>query len=410
MNLLEKTEEVIEKELCDHCLGRLFAQLGHGATNKERGKSLRVVYAMDRSGEERENVPGEPETCSLCGNIFDEVEKFADLILDEFEEVEYDTFLVGSRHDPEVVNREEELWTELDLAKTAEPIKTEMNREVGKIVQKKSGKEVDLEDPDVKAIIDTRFDTVETELTPLFVYGRYNKLTREIPQTEWVCRKCRGKGCEHCDYKGKMYETSVEEIIGEELRKMTYGEDFTLHGMGREDIDVKMLGNGRPFVMEIKDPLERDIDLERFEETVNQNEDVQINSTEITDRDKVVEIKQAAADKTYRAKVSFSEEVDGAKLKKVVEELRGKTISQRTPNRVSHRRSDKVRKREVKDIELEESNEEENTAEVRLKCEAGTYVKEIINGDESRTDPNISHMLDMGCEVVRLDVLAVHYP
>lgn len=405
--LLDKAEKAIEKDLCDHCLGRLFAQLGHGTTNEKRGKSLKIVYAMKNSDEEdRMKIPEEPETCSVCGNIFDELDKFSDIIIEEMDEIEFNTFLVGSRNDPEIYENEEQLWTELNLT-TGESIKHELNREIGKLVLDKTGKDVDLEKPDMKAIIDTRFDTVEVEIAPLFVYGRYKKLSREIPQTEWICKKCRGKGCEHCDFEGKMYPTSVEEIIGEELMEMIFGEDFTLHGMGREDIDAKMLGSGRPFVMEISNPLERDVDLDELKSRVNESDKVKIDDLRITDRDRVVEIKQGVVDKTYRVKVTFEEPIKRVKLKKVVEELRGAKISQRTPSRVSHRRADKVRKRIVKDIELE--SVDDDTASINLKCEAGTYVKEFIHGDEGRTEPSLSTELGLDCVVEELDVIDVDY-
>lgn len=406
-DLLEKTGQAIEKDLCDHCLGRLFAQLGHGTTNEERGKSLKIVYAMKNSDEEdRMKIPEEPEVCSVCGNIFDELDKFSDIIIEELDDIEFNTFLIGSRNDPEIYEKEEQLWTELNLT-TGESIKHELNREIGKLVLKKTGKDVDLEKPDVKAIIDTRFDTVEVEIAPLFIYGRYKKLSRKIPQTEWICKKCRGKGCEHCDFEGKMYPTSVEEIIGEELKEMIFGEDFTLHGMGREDIDAMMLGSGRPFVIEISNPLERDVDLEELKSRVNESDKVKIDNLRITDRDRVVDIKQGQIDKTYRVKVTFEEPIKRAKLKKVVEELRGAKISQRTPSRVSHRRADKVRKRIVKDIELE--TVDGDTASIKLKCEAGTYVKEFIHGDEGRTEPSLSTELGLDCVVEELDVIDVDY-
>ncbi|MFW5928171.1 MAG: tRNA pseudouridine(54/55) synthase Pus10, partial [Thermoplasmatota archaeon] len=368
---------------------------------------LKIVYAMKNSDEEdRMKIPEEPEVCSVCGNIFDELDKFSDIIIEELDDIEFNTFLIGSRNDPEIYEKEEQLWTELNLT-TGESIKHELNREIGKLVLKKTGKDVDLEKPDVKAIIDTRFDTVEVEIAPLFIYGRYKKLSRKIPQTEWICKKCRGKGCEHCDFEGKMYPTSVEEIIGEELKEMIFGEDFTLHGMGREDIDAMMLGSGRPFVIEISNPLERDVDLEELKSRVNESDKVKIDNLRITDRDRVVDIKQGQIDKTYRVKVTFEEPIKRAKLKKVVEELRGAKISQRTPSRVSHRRADKVRKRIVKDIELE--TVDGDTASIKLKCEAGTYVKEFIHGDEGRTEPSLSTELGLDCVVEELDVIDVDY-
>ncbi len=407
MESLEKVESALEKDLCDHCLGRLFAQLGTGITNAERGKSLRIFYAMFTFEEQKKEVPEESDNCELCDDLFQEVGKFAELISENLEEYEFDDFLVGSRIDPEIEENEEKIWTELNLA-TGEPIKSEVNREVGKLVQKKINKEVNLKTPDIKAIIDTRFDSVDVEISPIFVYGRYKKLSRDIPQTKWICKRCRGKGCDECGGTGKFYENSVEEIIGEPLLEMTSGEDFTLHGMGREDIDAKMLGNGRPFVMEIKEPVKRKIDLEELANRINQSDNVQVNSLKFTYKEKVVELKQARAEKTYRVKVTLEDAIGRAKLKKVKDELVGQEISQRTPRRVSHRRSDKVRKRTIIDMELVSS--EGNSVTLDIKCEAGTYVKEFIKGDEDRTQPSFAELLETQCEVDKLDVLKIHYP
>ncbi len=407
MESQEKVESALKRDLCDHCLGRLFAQLGTGISNAERGKSLRISYAMFSPEEERKEVPEETDDCDLCNDLFEEIEKFAELISENLKEYEFEDFLVGSRIDPEIEEKEENMWTELNLT-TGEPIKSEINREVGKLVQNKIGKEVDLEAPDIKAIIDTRFDSVDIEISPLFVYGRYKKFSREIPQTKWTCKRCRGKGCDKCGGTGKMYETSVEEIIGGPLVEMTSGEDFTLHGMGREDIDAKMLGNGRPFVMEVTEPVKRNIDLKTLERRVNQNDKVQISSLEFTDKEKVVEVKQARAIKTYRVKVILGKTIERAKLKKVKEELAGQEISQRTPRRVSHRRSDKVRKRTIRDLKF--VSVEDTSITLDIRCDAGTYVKEFIQGDEGRTQPSLSGLLGTRCEVDKLDVMKIHYP
>ncbi len=408
MEVLKKVEKALEKDLCDHCLGRLFAQLGHGVTNEERGKALRIVHAMMETTEEkRENVPEEAGTCETCENLFDELNKFAELVSEELNKFEFEDFLVGSRIDPEIEEREEKLWTELNL-NTAEQIKSEINREVGKKIQEMIDKEVDLEKPDIKAIIDTRFDSIEIEISPLFIYGRYKKLDRNIPQTRWPCKRCRGKGCEKCDGTGKMYETSVEEIIGDPLVKAFSGDDFTLHGMGREDIDAKMLGDGRPFVLEIKNPKKRYKDLEKSEEKINKSDAVKVSSLRVTEREKVIEIKQARSDKSYKVKMGMKEAVDRTKFKKVLDELRCKDISQKTPSRVSHRRSDKVRKRRIKEIGLLSLDNKE--AILKITSEAGTYIKEFIHGDDGRTQPNLSDELSTRCEVKELDVLKIHYP
>lgn len=120
---------------------------------------------------------------------------------------------------------------------------------------------VEFKNPQVVACVDTRFADVTLSISPIFIAGRYVKYSRKIPQTIWPCNICHGKGCDHCHDHGKMYPTSVQEIIGDIAVKMSNGKKHFFHGMGREDIDARMLGEGRPFVLEISDPHIRDINL-----------------------------------------------------------------------------------------------------------------------------------------------------
>src|SRR2546426_1760986 len=193
--------KLVDRPLCDACLGRLVGKAGHGLTNTERGRTLRQRFQVEAGG-----------PCYLCGDLLVEIDKFADLAAAKLEGWDFHTFLVGSKVDPEVLAREELLWTQLG-APNAEGIKSELNREIGKRLEERFGKPAEFARPDVVAIIDTAFDSVLVEVNPLFIYGRYRKLLRGIPQTRWPCRRCRGKGCDHCGGRGKMYETSVEEVI-----------------------------------------------------------------------------------------------------------------------------------------------------------------------------------------------------
>jgi tRNA U54 and U55 pseudouridine synthase Pus10 len=46
MELINKAIKVLEKPLCDHCLGRFYSGLLTGYTNDERGKFIRSIVAM----------------------------------------------------------------------------------------------------------------------------------------------------------------------------------------------------------------------------------------------------------------------------------------------------------------------------------------------------------------------------
>ena len=48
--------------------------------------------------------------------------------------------------------------------------------------------------PDILALIDVLTLTVTLDVRSAYVYGRYKKYERGIPQTRWPCRACKGQG------------------------------------------------------------------------------------------------------------------------------------------------------------------------------------------------------------------------
>jgi len=396
LTLAEKT--VSAYHLCDSCLGRLFRQIEKGTTNKQKGTLIRNNLKQSKKTHAKD--------CWLCEGLTGETDHFVDLISDALKEYEFDTFLIGSKIDEDIVEREKELWDFIS-SEDFEPIKMEINREVGKILEEKLGKTVDFEKPDITVIVDTAFDVVNLQIRPLFIYGRYKKFERGIPQTKWPCRICRGKGCSSCNYTGKMYETSVEELISKKALKRTKGNDESFHGCGREDIDALMLGSGRPFVLEIKNPKKRTIDLAILTSEINSytKDRVEISNLRFSDRKEIARIKNAEFQKTYYIVIEGEKPIKKEKLKEVAQILQGKTIKQLTPTRVAHRRANKIRERKIYNCELE--SVEGSIARLTIETQSGTYIKELVSGDSGRTTPNISEMIGIPCKVKELDVIEI---
>ncbi len=390
--VLEAARSIAARPLCNHCLGRQFAQVEHGHTNKERGQHIRDTLGLE---------PVQPEDCWLCQGLMDDIELFAELVLEKLQPYEYDTFLVGSRIDDDVERREAQLE---QTTGQGELMKREINREVGKLLEDATGKEVSFEKPDITAIVDTRFDHVELDVRPIFIYGRYRKLERGIPQTKWYCRKCHGAGCDYCGGTGKMYEESVEELVAHEVMAASGGTDESFHGAGREDIDVRMLGTGRPFILEVTEPRRRHIDLETLQQEINAfaNGRVEVSGLRMASRDEVAEIKEASWSKTYRAVIALHGK---GKINEAVRALRGIYINQRTPSRVAHRRADRVRKRKILDMTVEQ--QDAHAATLVITAESGTYIKELLNGDSGRTEPSFSELADTAIDVKKLDVIGI---
>ena len=399
-NNIEKAEKLAELGLCDHCLGRMFGKEGTGMTNDVRGGMLRSELLS--SGKDLQPK----EICPLCGNIFELLPRFAEAISDAICWVESDNFLIGTKIDPTIIADEKQIVEEFGLEKS-ESIKSELNREIGKLSVSLIEREVEFTSPQIVACIDTRFADVELDVKPIFIAGRYNKLSREIPQTIWPCRDCRGKGCPRCGNVGKMYYTSVQEIIGDIALRMTGGKEHFFHGMGREDIDARMIGDGRPFVLEISEPMIRNIDLKALEEEANLSDLAQYNSLHSVQREAVQRYKAADPDKVYCARVKAEGKVNKEKLIEVALAFKDVRVEQRTPTRVEHRRADLVRNRGIRWVKAELVDD--NTFDLTLETESGTYVKEFVSGDEGRSKPNFSEALGVPCVVQKLDVLAIKY-
>ena len=115
----------------------------------------------------------------------------------------------------------------------AEAFKSHFNRDVGKLISTKLQKPAEFSNPEVTLVYNLAFDSVriETMIKSLFIYGRYNKLIRGIPQTHWDCRKCTGKGCEECRFTGFLGRTGLLEYlpVDEDVRREITSKSSTIN-------------------------------------------------------------------------------------------------------------------------------------------------------------------------------------
>jgi len=421
MKLVENVIRLMKRGyVCDYCLGRAFGNLLTGMSNKERGRTIRQTLAMVfDSGENLEidlsnfygirlrnrKIEAVKKPCYFCDDVFERVEEIARNVIEKLKEYEFETFLIGTRLSSDLLQKEEEMIEEVG-AEFYESLKSTLNREIGKIVEKELGKRVDKENPHIAILIDLERNTVSLQVKCLFVYGEYQKLSRNIPQATWYCTQCKGKGCEKCKGKGLLYPTSVQMIIEKPLLKATRGKKSKIHAEGREDIDARCLA-WRPFVIEIIKPKKRNIDLREIEKKINSSKKVKVRHLRFIDDGKQVirKLKMERSEKTYKAIVVFEKEIDKKKLSEL-KNLSGAIIFQKTPTRVLVRRADKERKRRVIRISYRLVNKK--TLELTIRASAGLYIKELITGDNGRTKPNISEILNNVPKKILLDVIKIH--
>ncbi len=438
MDVLEKAFELLSKyPLCDHCLGRQFALLGYSMENNVRGSALKVCLIMQANDLAKEKnvegvkrlkilatngfskeahetlrhikkrVPKQGSECYLCEGKFGILDCLTEKSLAAIGDYEYTTFLVGIELPVKVEEREDELKAALTLS-YGESIKHEFGRLYGKAIAQRTGKEAEYLTPDLVVVINPFQDKIRLQVNPIFVSGRYRKLVRDIPQSKWFCSDCHGRGCEKCGGTGKLYAESVEELSSRPLLEATEGEKTSFHASGREDIDARMLGTGRPFVIEISKPKKRFVDLKEIEAKINADAigKVEVSHLRFVDRDNVRRLKKGeGSQKEYRLLAEFENDTSDFDLHLLEAKLSGALIKQQTPLRVLHRRADLIRERYIYKLKVKKVSLKRALMEIH--CQGGLYVKELVSGDAGRTNPNVSDLLGNRAKTLKLDVLRV---
>ncbi|KAJ2524860.1 hypothetical protein GGI11_000510 [Coemansia sp. RSA 2049] len=209
-----------------------------------------------------------------------------------------------------------------------------------------------------------------------------------------------------------MTETSVAEVIGEPLQRLVCCDEYNLVGSGREDADVRMLGDGRPFYIECMNPRIKAITQEQIHDTeaslVSSNSPVQVRRLQIIRPDDTSIIKEGEENKSkkYCALVWLSTQLTQEKLDEINSlGQNGILLQQKTPVRVLHRRAPLTRPKKL--LSLAISHIEGNFYKVRIESEAGAYIKEFVHGDLGRTSPSLTELTGHAADILELDVEGV---
>jgi tRNA pseudouridine synthase 10 len=231
----------------------------------------------------------------------------------------------------------------------------------------------------------------------LYLNGTYNKFTREIGQTKWEINGIR------------VCSSSVEEEMKNTLIPLYDCKDCIMSAGGREDRDVRMLGKGRPFIIEIINPKKEIFDMNEIINKINNNSKfIQVNNLESCNRDYIDNIKNAELNKMklYTSVVYVEKEINDDDIKKI-NEVKNMKIIQKTPFRVLHRRTLMDRDKIIFILEAKKINEHFLILDVLAS--AGTYIKEFVHSDLGRTNPSIKSILNSNCDILQLDVRDLVY-
>lgn len=423
MDLLKCLKKLILSiPLCDRCLGRQFSNLMPSPDNETKGKVLKdflfmsemlareektpkIVKALAESGHEPSssflkknlglNVVTKP--CYICGSEINSlIENAAARIIEKSTEVEFKTFYVGLTLPVSIEEKDEEVKSFFKL-KFGEALKNELNREIIRKVEKTLQRKPEMRRPDVLFIYDVTKNHVSMQINSVFLKSSYRKLVGGIAQTKW-----RG-------INGEDSTPSIEKMLEEVLLPAYNGRGLKFHGAGREDVDVKMLGEGRPFIVEILEPKTRNADLEKLRSEFNRRFGKMVEITEFLNAtySEVPRLKLEAEihKKSYRVVFETEREVSEEELRDLSGKFAGTVVNQRTPLRVLKRRKDKVRRKVVYKAAFKRLGS--NLYEAYVTCSGGLYVKELFHGDEGRTIPSVARLLNTKIKIVEMEVTGI---
>lgn len=236
--------------------------------------------------------------------------------------------------------------------------------------------------------------------THIYLCGRYLKYSRNVSQTRWIIDEER------------MGEASVEEIIGSNVLPICQGDNYKFHAAGREDIDVRMLGSGRPFLLEIQNARQvpSEVIVKEIESKINglENKLVGVKNLKVVGSQgwALMHEGEAEKQKQYCALVWISRPLEDEDMQSI-SSLNDLQILQRTPIRVLHRRSPLEREKIIHWMKIERIAGNSQYFLLHLCTQAGTYIKEFVHGDLGRTQPSIGSILACRAEILQLDVTDV---
>ncbi|CAI4230838.1 unnamed protein product [Auanema sp. JU1783] len=247
---------------------------------------------------------------------------------------------------------------------------------------------------------------LDFERDPVYIAGRYCKYSRNLPQSPWSTEE-----------KGGFKEpgNSVSEKVCETLREVFGAQDTSFIASGREDIDVRMLGEGRPFAVELKNTrfmkklrgTNHTDTLKEVENRINQlHQVVQVKYLTRVTKEQVdlLNIGQEEKRKLYTAYCYSTLKLSPESFVEAVQKIPLEVI-QKTPVRVLKRRALLDRPRSIYTLELLRLDDHHFLA--RLETQAGTYIKEFVHGDFGRTQPSLADLLKVQngeVDILELDV------
>ena len=359
-------------DLCEYCAGRIISKSVGKSPSKFLGK--KYIEKFSKSSNEK---------CYICKNIFDHLDTMLHNILEKSSNYNFQTYNLGIILKPSFLERDDYLKSKYKL-KGIENVKFSIATELAKKISKRTNSEKITCAPDLFIQVNFKDESCTLRTKPMFVYGRYNKKIRKLPQKQELCSKCNGIGCHNCNFKGIENIVSIEGKISNFFINKFNANQVKINWIGGEDQSSLVLGNGRPFFAKILNPKKRNRILrKRFD----------LDGVNLSDLQKLS--LQPKGNISFKSEVSITVDtkkpISSNQLKKL------KTLENTIINDIS--RDKKNIEKQIYKINYKKLKK--NSFILDLIVDGGMPIKSFIQNSD--VNPNVSELLENQCKCIKFD-------
>jgi len=375
--ILQSKSILKECDLCDNCLGRFFINSTHLSSGKRLGNKIR------NSTNSRAVTK-----CYICKNLFSNAVLYVKMMQNASMRYEFSTFTVGAILKQSIIERDDKLRSKFHLH-GVDGIKTAVTRELGKKFARKTRTRIDHLLPDIIFTINFRTEQCDVKTKPIFLYGRYIKNKRGLPQKEESCQDCKGKGCIFCNNHGIVSFDSVEGKISQFLYEKFETNQVKFTWIGGEDKTSLVMGNGRPFFAKLLSPKKRNVGLAKKSNL----DEIMIHALRKIDHIPNGSIR-------FKSKIKMlvlaKNGISSNKLKRL-KQLVTVPIKITDSNNKQHKRA--IHKLKYKKNSLQSFT-------VEIEADGGIPIKRFVDG--FNIIPNISSILGIQCSCEKFDINQIY--
>ncbi len=361
-----------EHPLCDHCLGRMFAENLGVVSHKKLGR-----YIRDKLKKKQ------PKSCYICKNLMSNLDLHVRKMIEISKEYQFSTFLIGAILQPSIHDRDDTIRSELKL-RGITGIKSEVTREMGRSFSRRIRVKVDYQNPDVVFTVDFKKDYCEIKPKAILLQARYTKNIRGLPQKQRPCDQCDGKGCFVCDFHGIREFNSIEGKVAKFMIEKFGAQQAKITWIGSEDESSLVIGNGRPFFVKLVNPHKRHILLPKK---------IDLDGILMHGMRTITKIPSDPV--RFHTKVAMEIEAENEISSGLFEDL----VNLKEHQIVIYEGSGHKNKRSIYSIKL--TRESGRSFKIMMESDGGIPLKRFVAGQE--VEPSISSILETNCKCKLFD-------